>query len=178
MWRYQTSDRSGREEQWQLDAQQDHASMYGVGLSSPHTMPSAWKFGNAPLKQPDDQPVAAGSSQCGGNWRTLPFHDRWQLSTPMLPFQSAGIFNQYCTGSASAPAHDPACFDQAAQAGYPQYSLADTQWQSPSSYRSGCQRHRFVLQQPAQLHSALTAALSLTAGAAGKFPFFQPEAEA
>lgn len=178
MWRYQTGERSGHKELWQPNLQQDHAGMYGVGSTSPHRVSPAWRSGNAALKQPEVQPTPAGSPYSDAYWRTQPTNDRWQFSTPMLPFQSSDFTSQYCTdsASASASARDPDYSFQAAQVCYPQYNLMDPQWQSPNNHRFDFQHHRSALQQPAQFDSALTAALSLTA-AAGRFPTGLPKSE-
>ncbi|KAL3138874.1 hypothetical protein ABBQ32_005702 [Trebouxia sp. C0010 RCD-2024] len=180
MWRYQTDERSGREELWQPKVQQDHAGMYGVGSTSPHRMSFAWRSDNAALKQPEVQPMPTGTPYSDAYWRTQPTSDRWQFSTSMLPFQSSDFTSQYCTDSASASARDPDCSFQAAQVCYPQYNLMESQWQSPNNHCFSFQRHRSALQQPAQFDSALTAALSLTAAAGptcSSFDYHMPQEE-
>lgn len=156
MWRYQTDKRSVQE-LWQVDPQQELAAPDGVGMTSPHRTQSAWRSASAAFERSDIEPATAWSQSFGGGW-TQPCHNRWDCSSLMSP----GLCNR--RHSASAPA---SCSSQPAQIGYTQPSLLGAQWQSPSNYHTACRRHTVSPQQPAQLHSKLTAALLFTAAPGG-----------
>lgn len=162
MWRYQTDERSVHE-LWQVVPQQDYAAMDGVGMTSPNRTSSAWRSANAALRHFDTEPPTARPQNFDGCWTQL-CHNRRQCSSP-VSCHSTGLFSH--RHSASAPASYPS---QATQAGYTQRSLPEAQWQSPSNHHIACHRHTISQQQqPTQLDSELTAALSFTA-APGRLP--------
>ena len=150
MWQYQSGTGSGLEERWQLDAQQDLATLGAAFAPSPLTSATAWNANTAAFHPV--QPATTKGSPCSvASLRGQPCRSRWQVTSAMSPFRSPGPASRHGSASAAAAACSTPSY-QPAHASNMQHSLPQ------SSSNDHALRHRYGSEtqfQPANLDGEL-----------------------